>query len=251
MIEKENSKEFARDYRITANFLRKVWFHPLLTGATVAHRAAFPEMFRDFCSKWEINIDEVVAGPLGSSIWIVSEESNHKSDFDFAIFFKNTEDHKKWQELYWLRLNDNRTPLAHPVAGGCIDNPRPLGQMYTIAPILFIPDELLVGNLEIAHNLRLFFADEYKNGNRPTTNRTFIEQEFYQIRYWPETSNPQRFEKYLEKHAQDFAKLHGREVSLVKRYKSTFIKTLNNFRPPSDETFVNAIRFNGGRLSLE
>ena len=226
------------------SFLNHLWFHPLLNEKTLAHRAAFPTHFHDFCQAWELDEDSVVAGPLGSSVWVVND--NGQSDFDLAIYFATDEIYEKWHQLYNTRWQDDRTPDMHSVYTvypDCTTN------LSAISPFYFIPDEYLVGNLNLAWDLRL------KGPSLPNTgvpnNRGAMQYQFSRFYYWYRDSNPDRFRQKLQSRAAQFASTKPADQDqLAARYIFAYLHSLKKFQCPSDEAFLQAISTWDGHILL-
>ena len=228
------------------SFLKKVWNHPLLTEATIQHRSAFPAKFQEWCEKWKLDPNQLVAVPAGSSRWIVDEKGN--SDWDFILYGPRSiiEPYINTRAQISPKPDHTNQLAAHPVDEYYDDWPP---MIEPLAPLLLTPDNFIAGNKDLAAKIRLRATKLKILGSNDIGNYFDVF-----MKGWPERKDAnkrlqrkQRLESNLDRLSADYANRTGLPKD---KYTDTFYKVLNEIEPPPIDIYIQAIKDNQGKILL-
>ena len=249
MTERPNLIEFSLPAQTEVlNFLRRIWFHPLLDEATKKHREGFPKKFGEWCEAYGIETQQVFAVLVGSSQWVCAKGSDH----DFFLYgMPKIIDRIIHPSSFEAEVKEARIPSKiHAIAAVSLGSAP--STYFEVAPLLLTPDNFVAGNLNLAAELRRVVLGSEKPD--------WLTVKFYYDKYmrgWPRlVAGPksyerrfQRFNRALDNRAKEVAKRTKEGVKT--RYVEAFKRSLENLKLPSVEVYKEAISQTGGYLSLQ
>ncbi|MEK7588011.1 MAG: hypothetical protein AAB457_04300, partial [Patescibacteria group bacterium] len=238
-------------------FITNVWQHPLLTQMTIGHRKLGAELFLSFLKKNNIDPNNYVAIPVGSSVWITEDTSDH----DFIVIARTENDRRILKNLNLGMLPDDISFLDTIVAQDIATDD---STKYSLIPILFTPDEYIAGSVAFAQNIRTFLITSMQISNTEITPEIQITPEMWNqniqeiftkyYREWAygidefrasnETKRIQRLKMALAKRAKQ-SKMGEEE------YMKQFVLALSAIHPPALDVFIDALTQTRGKLILD
>ncbi|MBI4973546.1 hypothetical protein HZC27_02980 [Candidatus Roizmanbacteria bacterium] len=252
--------------RQVQEFVTKVWNHPLVDEKTRTHRLEARTKLEKYLDTNNVPQSDYFSVPVGSLLWNTTDSS----DYDYVLCLKNKE---LWEKLYGQHIPTGSTPnksmiganqlskqgldlLAGPeYLTGNIEN-----DAYFLKVLLFTPDEFIGGNLELAQKLRLALVEYYVAGG-PSEERQRLLEQYFQIRVnWEKqqkfselkagvpTIRQQRFDRVL--HERAMIATRSKPERDPDDYKRVFENARKNMHVPSIQTYLEAMRESGGKLSL-
>jgi hypothetical protein len=226
-------------------FVTKVWEHPLLTEATRHHRQELKKMVDDLMKKNGISKEQYIGLPVGGSTWI---SRGIGDDFDVILFGENEEVVRKIEEI-----TPNQTGDVDIITFGSAKHIHNINENWPYN-IFYIPDEYIVGNLQIAQEVRKSLTGQLHPDNRERFDRyapqlfnTFFRD--WNKDLWYKNQNPISAGKRAERFniALESRSLQSHSPD---KWKSVFIHNVNTITSPDFTTFSRAMKISNGTLTL-
>lgn len=245
-------------------FLTRMWYHPLLTEETIAHREKAESVLRETINR-EANLsDEHYCGMIvGSAVAVVGP----RSDFDYAILgdgpwvtqLKNLRRLPSGELVHASCTHDAQGPLwVRDRIDEINDTPERESVNGVLVNSFLVPDDFAIGRLDLLHSLRRYVVKEIKtNSSFRTAFEANLKGLFdYRFKYWndpdKDTKRTRRWDQRLDERAK-FTRLNGlleseRLAQVRNKWRERFQAAHESFELPSLDTFCRAITQGNGVL---
>lgn len=239
------NREASVDPLVTVRkFVTRVWEHPLVTDTTRIARANGKAKVSRLMEQHGIAQDRYFALPVGNAEWIARKESDH----DTIVFTSDQDAADKIRAI-----PSANTGLVDIITADSILR---LPHIHENWPynVLYIPDDYIVGNIDLARHVRRYLTDSRDSETRhrfqlyaPGLFRTFFRD--WKANEWYENSNSltsnkrsERFDKALEVRSQ--------QTHVPAVWKRVFLKNLALMESPDFSTYSAAMKISNGALAL-
>lgn len=233
------------------------------------HRLKARTKLEQYLDSKQVSRSDYFSVPVGSLLWNTADSS----DYDYVLCLK---DREFWEELYGKYIGGPGTSNLSIIGANVLIKQEldiPSGPEYLtgnmendavfLQCLLFTPDELISGNLQLAQKLRLALV-EYYTGDSPSERRQQILEKHFEEKYksWEKRNKPthgprgvvespvrqQRYDKVLAE--RSVIATRTKPDRDPEDYKKAFENARKNMHVPSIQTYLEAMRQSGGALSL-
>ncbi len=219
-------------------FVTRMWEHPLLDQKTIQHRQRGKDALATLFSANNLSDLPYVGVPVGSEIWIVDQNS----DFDFIVFTPHG--YKLYAEIGNLIQSVGNNTVVHIINAfdSVLKDGKPLWGDYI--SILLTPDEYVLGDAELARQLRHSLVDKLEREQKADALWSLATDYGNSFRSWPHSTEKRRirFEKQLRARSERSSKPH--------KWQRYFQEAAIALELPPFAVYRDAIRQTNGALHL-
>gem|GEM_PF-4438318 len=227
---------------ILEEFVTKLWNHPLLTQTTEVHRKKLRVAFEKVIQDNHLDSTKYFAIPVGSAMWIATNES----DLDIRIYALTDEDRR---QFFNTRYTKEKIEIKDFGIKKGVDYTYTKRQLI---PLLFTPDEYIMGNIAFAQSVRsLLVAQMALEADR--WNKEIDEYFNNRIKGWVDGKVDAELEQAdkRQQRVADVIEQKAREAGVsLQTYKDYFVNWFNDLESPSLSVFSEALQNSNGELKL-
>jgi hypothetical protein len=229
------------EYQEISRFVTELWEHPLVDQDTKKHRDDFARTSASFFEKYDINPEDAVIIPVGSTLGIAT---NH-SDFDCIMVFQDgVEIPEKLQPNVAVREEVEKVQVVGSIMTESDVMEYSMGNAQTMV-FLITPDDYIFGNKDLAARMRIKVAKESTDQQIVDYLEKNVKDRFDVDRLTNQRDKRvRRMDKNLELRSNQ-AKMPG------ETYKTAFKEAVRGFKPPNMSIFRKGLECSEGKLTID
>lgn len=235
------------------DFVYDIWYHPLVTEDLLAFRQQGQALMKDLFLDLKIE-DKAVAVPVGSVIWAInSDDSVFRPDWDYVCLTPYPQASRLLSGYSYAHKDESGLSLFTHSETTLPEHLSLTSEQSFLFSLLAAPDEMLVGNQELARQYRLSLVNPPRGEERTQCEQNFNKLwEAYFVNYlkaWPvhftsEVKSRDRFGRFLKRLNERSAQSSNPD------YRQNFLSLLDDFRAPGFEQLRSALTYSSGALTF-